>query len=123
LKEENEVCGEYKVFENIHDLIVVIVKKGLSDKVLDSAKEAGAEGGTIIFGRGTGIHEKGRLLGIPIEPEKEIIFIIIDKGKTKKVLDNIVASVNLNKPGVGVAFVIELSKVLGICHGLDCEHG
>jgi len=121
LKDEIESCGEYAVFENAHDLIVVIVKKGLSEKIIDSAKNAGAEGSTIIFGRGAGIHEKAKLLGIPIEPEKEIILIVIDKKKTKKVLDFIVGSVNLNKPGVGIAFVIELSKVLGICHGLDCQ--
>ena len=115
--------GEYAVYENAHDLIAVIVKKGLSEKVLDSAKKAGAEGGTILYGRGTGIHEKAKLLGIPIEPEKEIIFIIIDKKKTKKVLDSIVSSTNLNKPGVGIAFVLELSKVLGISHGLDYQQG
>jgi len=121
LKDENDSCGQYTVFENAHDLIAVIVKKGLSEKVLDFAKRAGAEGGTILYGRGTGIHEKAKLLGIPIEPEKEIILIVIDKKKTKTVLDSIVTSVNLNKPGVGIAFVVELSKVLGICHGLDYE--
>ena len=120
---EDKNCGEYTVFENSHELIIVIVKKGLSETVIESAKKAGAEGGTIIFGRGTGIHEKAKLLGIPIEPEKEIIIIIIDKRKTKKVLDSIVSSVNLNKPGVGIAFVIEVSKVLGICHGLDYQQG
>ena len=120
---EDKNCGEYTVFENYHELIIVIVKKGLSETVIESAKKAGAEGGTIIFGRGTGIHEKAKLLGIPIEPEKEIIIIIIDKRKTKKVLDSIVSSVNLNKPGVGIAFVIEVSKVLGICHGLDYQQG
>ena len=121
MNEEIESCGQYSVFEKAHDLITVIVKKGLSEKVLDSAKKAGAEGGTIMFGRGTGIHEKAKLFGIPIEPEKEIVLIIIDKKKTKKVLDSIVNSVNLNKPGVGIAFVFELSKVLGICHGLDYD--
>lgn len=113
-------CPEYKVYENLHDLIVVIVKKGLSEQVLDAAKEAGAEGGTIVYGRGTGIHEKAKLLGIPIEPEKEIIFIIIEKEKTNEVLNSVVTAVGLDKPGAGIAFVIELSKVLGICHGVDC---
>lgn len=121
MKNEIEACRDYTVYENAHDLIIVIVKKGISEKVLEAAKKAGAEGGTIIFGRGTGIHEKAKLLGIPIEPEKEIIFIVIDKRKTKEVLDYIVGSVNLNKPGVGIAFTVELCKVLGVCHGLDCE--
>lgn len=121
MEEEIETCKEYAIFENAHDLIVVIVKKGLSEKVLDAAKKAGAEGGTIVYGRGTGIHEKAKLFGIPIEPEKEIIFVVIDKKKTKKILDSIVSSTNLNKPGVGIAFVIELSKVLGICHAMDYD--
>jgi len=123
MTDENLPSGEYAIYENAHDLIVVIVKKGLSEKVLDSAKKAGAEGGTIMYGRGTGIHEKAKLLGIPIEPEKEIVFIIIDKKKTKIVLDSILSYTNLNKPGAGIAFVIELSKVLGICHGSDCQQG
>lgn len=118
---ENLSSEGYPVYENTHELIVIIVKKGLSEIVIDSAKKAGAEGGTIIYGRGTGVHEKAKLLGIPIEPEKEIIFIVINKKKTKKVLDSIVSSINLNKPGAGIAFVIELSKVLGICHDIDQE--
>lgn len=121
MTDKTQPSEKYAVYENAHDLIVIIVKKGLSEKVLDSAKKAGAEGGTIIYGRGTGIHEKAKLFGIPIEPEKEIIFIVIEKRKTKKVLDFIVSSTDLNKPGIGIAFVIELSKVLGICHGLNYE--
>ncbi|MDD3521072.1 MAG: P-II family nitrogen regulator [Actinomycetota bacterium] len=118
---EEKSCNEYTIFENKHDLIVTIVKKGLSEKIIEATKKAGAEGGTIIFGRGTGIHEKAKLLGIPIEPEKEIIFTVAKKKITKDVLDSIVSSVNLNKPGTGIAFVIELSKVLGICHFNEIE--
>ncbi len=114
--DKEKTCNEYIIFENKHDLIVTIVKKGLSEKIIEASKKAGAEGGTIIFGRGTGIHEKAKLLGIPIEPEKEIIFTIVEKKITREVLDSIVSSVNLNKPGIGIAFVVELSKVFGICH-------
>lgn len=37
-------------------LIVTIVNKGHCGTVLDASLEAGAEGGTIITGRGSGIH-------------------------------------------------------------------
>lgn len=119
--DDEKSCDRYTVFENKHDLIITVVKKGLSEKIIEATRNAGAEGGTIIFGRGTGIHEKAKLLGIPIEPEKEIIFTIVEKKITKNVLDSIVSSVNLNKPGTGIAFVIELSKVLGICHFNEIE--
>jgi nitrogen regulatory protein PII len=116
LMDDEKSCNQYTIFENKHDLIITIVKKGLSEKIMEATRSAGAEGGTIIFGRGTGIHEKARLLGIPIEPEKEIILTVVKKKITKNVLDSIVSSVNLDKPGTGIAFVIELSKVLGISH-------
>jgi hypothetical protein len=58
-------------------LIVTIVKKGWGDEVLCASKDAGAEGGTILFGRGVGVHEQQKLLNIMIEPEKEVVFTVV----------------------------------------------
>ena len=109
-----------------HDLIVTIVKKGCCERIIKASNEAGAEGATIIPARGKGIHEAKQLLGIPIEPEKDIIFTIIQDHKTEKVLDAIIKAGNLNKPATGIAFVMELKQVEGIVHmvramGLDPE--
>lgn len=98
------------------DLIVTIVNKGFAEVVVDAAKKAGAEGGTIINGRGTGIHENMKLFGVLIEPEKEIVLTIIDRTKSENVLIAIRNAVDLNKPGMGVAFVLEIEKTVGICH-------
>ena len=107
-----------------HDLIVTIVKKGCCENVIRASREAGAEGATIIPARGTGIHETKKLLGIPIEPEKEIIFTIIKEEKTERVLKAIIEAGRLCEPATGIAFVVELKKVVGIVHmiramGLD----
>ena len=98
------------------DLVVTIVNKGFAEEVVDATKKAGAEGGTIVHGRGTGIHENMKLFGIPIEPEKEIVLTIIDRTKSENVLNAVRDAVDLNKPGTGVAFVLEVEKVVGICH-------
>ncbi len=98
------------------DLIVTIVNAGVSETVLKASKEAGAEGGTIIFGRGAGIHETKTMLGIPIEPEKEIVLTVVPRALTEKTLDAIVRAADLNQPGTGIAFVVELRRVAGICH-------
>lgn len=66
-----------------HQLIVTIVKKGWAEKIVNAARKAGARGGTIFHGRGVGVHETKKLLGIPIEPEKEIILTLIHKEKNK----------------------------------------
>ncbi len=102
-----------------YDLIITIVNKGHSQLVLKASKAAGAEGGTTLIGRGAGIHETKTILGIPIEPEKEIVLTAIPQERTERVLDAIIQSVGLDKPGAGVAFVVELKKVAGICHIID----
>ena len=98
------------------DLVVTIVSKGYAEEVVEATKKAGAQGGTIMNGRGTGIHENTTLFGIPIEPEKEIVLTLIDKKLTKQVLESISEALELHKPGNGVAFVLGVDKAVGICH-------
>jgi nitrogen regulatory protein PII len=102
--------------EVLYDLIVTIVNKAHSEQVVEASKQAGAEGGTIIFGRGTGVREQAKLFGITIEPEKELVLTLIRRDLTDTVLKAIVAESGLNKPGKGIAFVLEVEKVVGINH-------
>lgn len=109
-----------------HDLIVTIIRKGHMDRIIKASREAGAEGGTVIPGRGIGIHETKKFMGIPIEPEKEILLTLVEKEKSSRVLSAIVRAGDLNKPGTGIGFVIELREVTGIVHflkKLDEEDG
>jgi len=105
-----------------YDLIVTIVNKSLADTVVEASKKAGAEGGTIIYGRGTGIHEKKMLFSMMIEPEKEIVLTLIRNKKTQAVLDSIVTETKLNEPGNGIAFVLEVEATSGICHAINAEN-
>ncbi|HHU86002.1 MAG: P-II family nitrogen regulator [Pelotomaculaceae bacterium] len=102
-----------------YQLIVTIIKKGFAERVVNAAKAAGARGGTILHGRGVGIHEQKKLLGIPIEPEKDIILTLIHQDQTKNVLKAIVQAGQLEKPGTGIGFVIDVDKVVGIVSLLE----
>ncbi|NLM42895.1 MAG: P-II family nitrogen regulator [Clostridiales bacterium] len=102
-----------------YDLIVTIVNRGFAEEVVEASKKAGAQGGTIMRGRGTGIHETAKIFGIPIEPEKEIVLTLIDRDKTEQVMASITEAVKLEKPGHGISFVLEVGKTVGICH--DCN--
>lgn len=97
-------------------LIVTIVRKGWGDMVLEASVKAGAHGGTILFGRGAGIHEKQTLLGIPIEPEKEIVLTVTYSDKNEDILREIERAIDLGKPGKGIAFVVPVDKVVGVAH-------
>ncbi len=102
--------------EGCKELIVTIVSKGWAEQVIRASRDAGAEGGTILMGRGTGIHETQSLLGIPIEPEKEIVFTVVDPEQTEQVLEAISKGAELESPGRGIAFVIPLQRVAGRVH-------
>lgn len=101
------------------ELIVTIVNKGDAPKVVQASTTAGAQGGTIIHGRGTGIHEQARLFGIRIEPEKEIILTLLPQERTEQVKKAIVHAVRLDEPGQGIAFILPVRSVAGIAHLLD----
>lgn len=97
-------------------LIVTIVKKGWGDTVVNASKKAGAQGGTIIFGRGTGIHEDQTFMGFIIEPEKEIVLTIVPLSKSEEVYKRIIDAVDLEKPGNGMGFIVPIDRVFGIPH-------
>jgi len=94
-------------------LIVTIVRKGWGDAVLEASLKAGAQGGTVLLGRGVGSHEQQKILGIPIEPEKEVILSVIYPDNRDTILNEIIKAGELEKPGAGIAFIIPVEKVAG----------
>ncbi|MDI9394722.1 MAG: P-II family nitrogen regulator [Euryarchaeota archaeon] len=101
-------------------LIVTIVKKGWGNEVVKASRKAGARGGTILFGRGTGIHEIKSIFGMMIEPEKEIVLTISESSVADAILKSITETVKLDEPGMGVGFVVPLANVFGISRNF-CE--
>jgi nitrogen regulatory protein PII len=97
-------------------LIVSIVRKGWGSTVLDATVEAGARGGTVIFGRGAGIHEQEKIFGLSIEPEKEIVLTLVAAAQAETVLQAIVTAAELNQTGRGIAFVVPVDSVAGVAH-------
>ena len=97
-------------------LIAAIVPKGAAGKVMDAAREAGAEGGTILLARGTGVHEARRVFGMSMSTERELLLILIDPERAQEVLDSMVRAGRLDEPSRGMAFVLSVDEVKGIVH-------
>jgi nitrogen regulatory protein PII len=97
-------------------VIVSIVRKGWGSTVLEASVKAGARGGTVLFGRGAGIHEREKIFGMSIEPEKEILLTIASANQVDAILDAIVQAGELNDTGRGIAFVVPVEKVAGVAH-------
>ena len=99
-----------------YKLVAAIVPKGAAGKVMDAARGAGAEGGTILLARGTGVHEARRFLGIAVSSERELVLILAEPERARAVLDAVVSAGRLDEPARGIAFVLAVEEVTGIVH-------
>jgi len=97
-------------------LIITIVNSGESESVIKAAANAGAEGGTILSGRGTGVNERQKFMNFSIDPEKDIILTLVPDHMTDAVLDEINREAEIDKPGKGICFLVDVEKVFGINH-------
>lgn len=97
-----------------YEVIYTIVERGLGAEVVDSATTAGSRGATIINARGSGIHENTMFFSINIEPEKEVVMIIVEKEKSGKVINAIKDTMHIDEPGKGVIFAMDINKVSGL---------
>lgn len=108
-----------KIVGDNFKLLFIIVKKSLSRRVLKACKKAGAEGGTVFQGRGIGRHNEGSIFGVKVEPEKAVILCLVPNDLVDPVLSKVRAAARLDKPGTGVAFVVNSKSICGIAHLLD----
>jgi nitrogen regulatory protein PII len=99
-------------------LIVTIVRKGWGSSVLQASVKAGARGGTVIFGRGAGVHEHEKIFGMSIEPEKEIVLTIVQDDQIEAILGEIVRAADLDAAGHGMAFVVPVHRIVGVADSL-----
>ncbi len=97
-----------------HEVILCIVNSGFSEEVMDAAREFGARGGTVIRARGTANAEAERLFNIAIQPEKEIVMILVESKIKNDILHALYKAVGLNTPGQGIAFTLPVDSVVGL---------
>ena len=100
--------------ESMFKKLTVIVDLGMSGDVMDIALKAGVRGGTILHGRGTGAETATNLFGIEIEPEKELVIILMPNDLVNKVVDALTQELNLDEPGKGILFVEPVVETRGL---------
>ncbi len=74
---------------NHHSLILATVNPGYTDEVMETAREAGARGGTVIRARWTDADEVGKFVGISLQAEKEVLAIVATNRERNAILEAI----------------------------------
>lgn len=105
-----------------YEVIFCIVNAGFSSVVMDAARQSGAQGGTVIRARGTANKEAESYFNITIQPDKEIVMILVPASIKDGVLHAIYRNVGLNTAGQGIAFSVPANQVVGISDGTPAPH-
>lgn len=97
-----------------YELVLVIVNSGYSEQVMDVAKEVGVRGGTVFNALGTAKEEAEKAFGIAIQPQKEVVMMVIDSSIKSNLLHQLYQQVGLKTPGQGIAFSLPIEEVVGL---------
>jgi nitrogen regulatory protein PII len=81
--------------------------------VVDSAKEIGATGATIIPASGTGAHEAKTFFGLSLDIRTDVVIFLVDDELVEPVLSAIKKAGRFHEPGTGIAFVIAVEQTTG----------
>lgn len=100
--------------DNKYEVIMCIVNTGFSEVAMEAAKKMGARGGTLINGRGTASKEAEKFYNITIQPEKEILMILVDSSIKDNVLKGLYDSIGMDTSAQGIAFSMPVDGVVGI---------
>lgn len=97
-----------------YQLILCIVNAGFTELVMDAAKSAGATGGTVLGARGTANKEAESFFHITIQPEKEMVMILVPADIRDNVLHALYTHAGIDTPGQGIAFSLPVDDVVGL---------
>ncbi len=97
-----------------HEMVVCIINAGHSQDVVDAARKAGARGATVVRARGSANAKLEKQFGIPIQPEKEMVLIIVTAEIKDDVLRALYQNCGLDSDGQGIAFSLPVEQVVGL---------
>ena len=108
---ENE---EKMVNEFDHSLLLIAVKQGYTEIVMQTARKAGATGGTVIRSRMVGTEQFEDNYGIRIDPEKEIIAILSPNSLRNAILDAVNSEHGVRSPAQAILCALPVDKAFKI---------
>lgn len=110
--------------DSVYTMILVSVKEGYSDEVIDAATRAGGKGGTIIRGRRRGNETLVQFLGLSLQEEQEMIMLVAPKENKLDIMKAVSAACGLKTSAQGTVLAIPVDNVIGIDHNWkEAHHG
>ena len=96
--------------ENRQELLICIVNAGFSQNVMEAARNAGAKGGTVLRARGSANPESEEFFNINIQPDKEVVMIVVPKGIKDEVERAVYKKAGIAEEAKGIIFSLPVSR-------------
>ena len=96
-----------------YELIMVIANQGATDQVMDAARSAGARGGTVIHGLGTGSKNAEKFYKVSIAAEKEVILIVSAADQKAAIMKTIIEQAGPDTKAGAIAFSLPVTELAG----------
>lgn len=111
--EGNEIKGEESAMksEYHHSLILITVNQGYADGVMQTAKKAGATGGTVIRARLAGAEQ---MVALQVQEEKEIIAILAADSVRNQIMEEVNKEFGLRAEARGVVCAVPVDRAMKI---------
>ena len=99
-----------------HQLIIAIMNHGYADDVMDTARDAGAPGGTVLKAHGAGWKQAEKFLGITLQPDKDLLMILAPEKDCAGILSAVVERHGPGHDARTVAFALPVSHAAGLAN-------
>ena len=126
LNEESRTMVEKRIEERIkgdmaeiheksgYNVIWVSVAAGYSDQVIDTARAAGAKGGTILRGKRRNSEIISQHFGISMQDEQDFVLIVVPREGKSEVMSAICNTCGLHTPAHGTVFSLPVDDAIGL---------
>ena len=99
-----------------HFLIYSVINRGHSDEFMETARNSGASGGTVLSARYQAQGDAIKFFGISVQEEREIILILAPQNKKSLILKAIGEAHGLNSKAQGLMFSMPVDRVMSLSY-------
>ncbi|MGR9105852.1 MAG: P-II family nitrogen regulator [Gammaproteobacteria bacterium] len=102
-------------------LIIAFVEDDKTDLVLDTSRQFGAMGATVINNaRGEGIEKSKTFFGLTLESQRDVLLFLVEEHLSRQILEEIAKAAEFDtKHGTGIAFQVDVEDAIGVLHQVE----
>lgn len=93
--------------------LMTVLDHGLGPECMRVARQAGAQGGTILHAHGAGVPQDFTF-PLMVEPRKDTVLIVTPQESAAAIRDAVYAGMRLERKGSGILFAMPVTRTLGL---------